>query len=612
MNMDQEAHPLMNSFFIKILFGAFTVLTVLVSIIYIYYPLTSSAGTTVLFTKNLQIGSSDAEVYTLQHYLNVHGFPIATSGVGSLNNETTFFGKATKSALVRFQNYHRADILTPQGLTVGTGKFYSATRSYINTSLETESSATTTALSDTASTTIATSSGRYNLKYDPNGNYSRPTEFTYSSETTSNSTNNTQQSLINPEINFLSIPTKYYGDDPFTIQATSTSDGSITYTSSNADVATINGNTVTIIGAGSTDITAVQTASGSYSNASTTISLLIHKANPHVSVNDMNVTFNGSDVVIGGNSSSTADYYYVIGNTSIAGIDGSITNNPNLIILSPGTTTISRIELGDANYEAGTSTATLVVNSSCSDSLCSAYGNSCMLGSGGSHSCTCDAGMTGSSCDIAIDSCAFNPCGVHGTCQRTSTFEGVNVPLNSYQCTCDSDYSGATCDIAKSAPTIHMDDLVEYYTSGTPFTISLSPTSSSTGTYTFLSGDTSIAIISGDQCTINSNGITNITVNQAPDSNYLFGSTSALLRVFYNACQNNPCQNGGTCTPNFEGYQCACPDGFSGSDCSTVGSSCGGLQCQNGATCSNDGTTCQCTPCFMGPDCSQFDVVNCS
>ena len=38
-----------------------------------------------------------------------------------------------------------------------------------------------------------------------------------------------------------------------------------------------------------------------------------------------------------------------------------------------------------------------------------------------------------------------------------------------------------------------------------------------------------------------------------------------------NPCQNNPCQNGATCTSNGDGYQytCTCTQGYFGTTCST-------------------------------------------
>jgi hypothetical protein len=70
--------------------------------------------------------------------------------------------------------------------------------------------------------------------------------------------------------------TKTYFDGSFIItNPTSTSTGAFTYTSDNAAVATISGNTVTIIGAGTANITATQAADATYSSGSSIVSLTV-------------------------------------------------------------------------------------------------------------------------------------------------------------------------------------------------------------------------------------------------------------------------------------------------------------------------------------------------
>lgn len=68
-----------------------------------------------------------------------------------------------------------------------------------------------------------------------------------------------------PTITNFTIPTKSVGTAPFVIPApTSNSSGAFTYTSTNASVATVNGNMITIVGVGNTTIKATQAASGAY------------------------------------------------------------------------------------------------------------------------------------------------------------------------------------------------------------------------------------------------------------------------------------------------------------------------------------------------------------
>lgn len=84
------------------------------------------------FTQNLKLGSTGAQVLQLQKSLNSLGFTVSASGAGSAGNETSYFGNATKNAVIKFQEAHVAEVLAPFGLTKGTGNFYSATRAYIN------------------------------------------------------------------------------------------------------------------------------------------------------------------------------------------------------------------------------------------------------------------------------------------------------------------------------------------------------------------------------------------------------------------------------------------------------------------------------------------------
>ena len=59
---------------------------------------------------------------------NSQGFTIAIQGPGSPGNETTYFGNLTIDALIKFQDTYKASILTPVGLTKGTGYFGPSTR----------------------------------------------------------------------------------------------------------------------------------------------------------------------------------------------------------------------------------------------------------------------------------------------------------------------------------------------------------------------------------------------------------------------------------------------------------------------------------------------------
>lgn len=85
-----------------------------------------------------------------------------------------------------------------------------------------------------------------------------------------------------PTISGFTIPSSLLvGAAPFTITApTSNSTGAFTYSSSDSSVAIISGNIVTIVGAGTTVITANQAAAGSYSSGSASATLVVSFAPP--------------------------------------------------------------------------------------------------------------------------------------------------------------------------------------------------------------------------------------------------------------------------------------------------------------------------------------------
>ena len=84
-------------------------------------------------------------------------------------------------------------------------------------------------------------------------------------------------------ITFTAITAKTTADLPFTLNANSTSGLGITYSSSNTSVATVSGNTVTIVGAGSANITASQTGNGNYLAAADVLQPLIVTSSPGIS-----------------------------------------------------------------------------------------------------------------------------------------------------------------------------------------------------------------------------------------------------------------------------------------------------------------------------------------
>ncbi|MDD2696880.1 MAG: ABC transporter substrate-binding protein [Candidatus Pacebacteria bacterium] len=78
------------------------------------------------FKSNLQVGSQGAEVQELQKCL------AKDSEVYPDGEITGYFGSKTKEAVIKFQEKYKSEILTPSGLTSGTGSVLKSTRDKLN------------------------------------------------------------------------------------------------------------------------------------------------------------------------------------------------------------------------------------------------------------------------------------------------------------------------------------------------------------------------------------------------------------------------------------------------------------------------------------------------
>lgn len=162
------------------------------------------------------------------------------------------------------------------------------------------------------------------------------------------------------KIEWYELKAKYYGDEDFALPDTTDKGLIINYTSDNTSVATINGNVVSIKGAGTANITATQDGNDYYSAAtSVTLTLTVSKASQAITFNELpimtygdaplelNATTNSSDVVIYNSSDET-----------VATISDNI-----LTIVGAGKCIITASCNGDSNYFGATSIQReLVVN----------------------------------------------------------------------------------------------------------------------------------------------------------------------------------------------------------------------------------------------------------
>ena len=134
----------------------------------------------------------------------------------------------------------------------------------------------------------------------------------------SGSTTATLSVLYAPTLGAFTVPASVTaGSGAFTLTApTSNSAGAFTYTSSNPSIATVSGNQVTPVAAGSTTITASQAAAGAYGAASTSAVLTVQPVAPTVAWG----TPSGSEITVGADgltlNLSGASFPYVFVNNA--------------------------------------------------------------------------------------------------------------------------------------------------------------------------------------------------------------------------------------------------------------------------------------------------------
>ncbi|MEO5775254.1 MAG: YDG domain-containing protein, partial [Flavobacterium sp.] len=149
--------------------------------------------------------------------------------------------------------------------------------------------------------------------------------------------------------------TRTFGDPTYSVATTATSGLTVTYLSSNTAFATVSTNgTVTIVGAGSTTITASQAGNGNYNPAAdVTQALTINKASQSLTAltTPVNKTFGDAAY----SASSTASSGLIVSYSSDTPAVATVASNGLVTIVGVGSAIITASQGGNANYDAATS-----------------------------------------------------------------------------------------------------------------------------------------------------------------------------------------------------------------------------------------------------------------
>ncbi|MCU0473288.1 MAG: gliding motility-associated C-terminal domain-containing protein, partial [Bacteroidales bacterium] len=148
-------------------------------------------------------------------------------------------------------------------------------------------------------------------------------------------------------ITFSVLSDKIFGDPDYSLSASASSGLSVSYLSGSPLVATITGNTVHIVGAGTTVITASQSGDANYNPApDVPQTLTVNKADQTIAFSALSdKTFGDPDYSLTASASSGLSVSYSSGNPLVATITGN-----SVHIVAPGTAVITASQPGDANY----------------------------------------------------------------------------------------------------------------------------------------------------------------------------------------------------------------------------------------------------------------------
>lgn len=170
----------------------------------------------------------------------------------------------------------------------------------------------------------------------------------------------TQTLVINratQSITFKSIDTKTFGDASFTLSATTTSGLPIEFSSNNTEVATVNDNKVTIVGVGSSLITASQVGNDNFSPAVSYQALVVSKAGQTITFATIeDKTMGDAPFNLSASSNSGLPVEFKSGSDKISLMGNRVT------LLKPGYVTINANQAGDNNFRTTTDLQSFCIN----------------------------------------------------------------------------------------------------------------------------------------------------------------------------------------------------------------------------------------------------------
>lgn len=317
---------------------------------------------------------------------------------------------------------------------------------------------------------------------------------------------------------FLTDMTAVASDGYFYLNsARATSELPLTYTSSDLSVATISGNTVTIVGAGTTTITASQAGNATYAAATPVSAILtVSKGNQEIlGLTDMQKSVN--DVIFFINdayATSGLPLSFTSSNPAVATISGN-----KITFVSGGTTTITASQAGNARYNAAKSVTAYLTVSKADQTINYLSDMQSLLSDGSlTLSATASSGLVISytSSDPKVATISGNKVTFIGA--GVTTITATQAGNGKYNAATPVSVSLTVNGAIKTSQYITGLSNMAKLTSDLPFYLSKVATSGLTITYT--SSNPSVAKVSGNIVTIAGAGSTTITASQPGNDQY--------------------------------------------------------------------------------------------
>ena len=318
-----------------------------------------------------------------------------------------------------------------------------------------------------------------------------------------------------PKLGALTVSSKTFGDAEFSItKPTSPSSGAFTFTSNNTKVVKISeAGTTTIEGAGTATITATQAAAGNYATNSVTAEVTIAKAAPELSnVSLTGLVFGDADTTMNPRSTSSGAFTFSSNNTRVL----TINEKTGLVrIVGAGTATITVKQASTTNYEAASSSVTVQVGLATPafqrlDPIEKQFGDATFLFNWGTSPSDGAITYTSNSPTVAT---------IDATTGRVTIVSTGVATLTMSQAK-GTNHTAATTvvvlTVARGTPAFG-DFVVANKTYGAAAFLLTSPTTTSSGAFTFTSSNTSVATVNSTTglVTVVAPGSTEIAATQA-------------------------------------------------------------------------------------------------